>query len=135
MLTRHALSLGDAKNAAAAAAAVAAENGWKVVIAILDDGGNLLYLERTDGTQAGSVDVAIAKGRTAAMFRRPTKAFEETVAGGRTVMMMLPGVTPVEGGLPLIYQGEVVGSVGVSGVQSSQDGQIAKGAADYIAGL
>lgn len=135
MLTRHALSLADAKNAAAAAANVAAENGWKVVIAILDEGGHLLYLERIDGTQAGSVDVAIAKGRTAAMFRRPTKAFEETVAGGRTVMMMLPGVTPVEGGLPLIYQGEVVGAVGVSGVQSSQDGQVAKGAADYIAGL
>lgn len=135
MLTRHALSLADAKNAAAAAANVAAENGWKVVIAILDEGGHLLYLERIDGTQAGSVDVAIAKGRTAAMFRRPTKAFEETVAGGRTVMMMLPGVTPVEGGLPLIYRGEVVGAVGVSGVQSSQDGQVAKGAADYIAGL
>lgn len=135
MLTKHALSLVDAKNAAAAAAAVAAENGWKVVIAILDDGGNLLYLERTDGTQAGSVDVAIAKGRTAAMFKRPTKAFEDTVAGGRTVMMMLPGATPVEGGLPLVFQGEVVGAIGVSGVQSSQDGQIAKGAADYIAEL
>ncbi len=135
MLTKHALSLADAKNAAAAAAKVAGENGWKAVIAILDDGGNLLYLERLDGTQAGSVDVAIAKGRTAVMFKRPTKAFEDTVAGGRTVMMMLPGATPVEGGLPLIYQGEVVGSIGVSGVQSSQDGQIAKGAADYIAGL
>jgi uncharacterized protein GlcG (DUF336 family) len=135
MLTKHALSLADAKNAAAAAARVAGENGWKVVIAILDDGGNLLYLERLDGTQAGSVDVAVAKGRTAVMFKRPTKAFEDTVAGGRTVMMMLPGATPVEGGLPLIYQGEVVGSIGVSGVQSSQDGQIAKGAADYIAAL
>ena len=135
MLTKPVLSLAEAKNAAAAAAAVATENGWKVVIAILDDGGNLLYLERADGTQAGSVDVAIAKGRTAIMFKRPTKAFEETVAGGRTVMMMLPGVVPVEGGLPLVYQGAVVGSVGVSGVQSSQDGQIAKGAADYIAAL
>ncbi len=135
MLSKPVLSLSDAKAAAAAAAAVATENGWKVVIAILDDGGNLLYLERADGTQAGSVDVAIAKGRTAIMFKRPTKAFEETVAGGRTVMMMLPGVVPVEGGLPLIYQGAVVGSVGVSGVQSSQDGQIAKGAADHIAGL
>ncbi len=135
MMTKPVLSLAEAKNAAAAAAAVATENGWKVVIAILDDGGNLLYLERADGTQAGSVDVAIAKGRTAIMFKRPTKAFEETVAGGRTVMMMLPGVVPVEGGLPLVYQGAVVGSVGVSGVQSSQDGQIAKGAADYIAAL
>lgn len=135
MLTKPALSLAEAKKAAAAAAAVATENGWKVVITILDDGGNLLYLERADGTQAGSVDVAIAKGRTAIMFKRPTKAFEETVAGGRTVMMMLPGVVPVEGGLPLVYQGTVVGSVGVSGVQSSQDGQIAKGAADYIAAL
>lgn len=135
MLTKHALSLDDAKQAAAAAAAVAVQNGWKVVVAILDDGGNLLYLERADGTQPGSVDVAIAKGRTAVMFRRPTKAFEDTVAGGRTVMMMLPGATPVEGGLPLIYRGEVVGAIGVSGVQSSQDGQIAKGAADYVAGL
>lgn len=135
MLTRHALSLDDAKNAAAAAARVAGENGWKVVIAILDDGGNLLYLERIDGTQPGSIDVAIAKGRTAVMFRRPTKAFEETVTGGRQVMMMLPGATPIEGGLPLVYRGEVVGAIGVSGVQSSQDGQIAKGAADYIAAL
>lgn len=135
MMTKPVLGLAEAKNAAAAAAAVATENGWKVVIAILDDGGNLLYLERADGTQAGSVDVAIAKGRTAIMFKRPTKAFEETVAGGRTVMMMLPGVVPVEGGLPLVYQSAVVGSVGVSGVQSSQDGQIAKGAADYIAAL
>ncbi len=101
--------------------------GWTVVIAIHDNGGNLLYLERADGTQLGSIVVAQEKSRTALRFKRPTKVLEDTVLAGRVHMMSLPGITSVEGGLPLIVDGEVVGSIGVSGVQSSQDGQKSPG--------
>jgi glc operon protein GlcG len=125
MLTRKTLSLADAKNIAAAASAKAVGEGWTVVIAIHDSGGNLIYLERADGTQLGSVMVAQEKSRTALLFKRPTKALEDAVLAGRVHMMSLPGITSVEGGLPLLIDGEIVGSIGVSGVQSSQDGQIA----------
>jgi uncharacterized protein GlcG (DUF336 family) len=135
MIEKHALTLADAKTIAAAAEAEAARNGWNVVIAVADDGGHLLYLQRMDGTQAGSVEVAVAKARSSVLFKRPTKAFEDVVAGGRAAMMMLPGATPIEGGLPLVFQGQLVGAIGVSGVQSSQDGVIAKAGADAVAGL
>jgi glc operon protein GlcG len=125
MLTRKTLALADAKRIAAAASVKAETEGWRVVIAIHDAGGHLLYLERADGTQLGSTIVAQEKSRTALLFKRPTKAMEDIVLGGRTNMMSLPGVTPVEGGLPILVDGEVVGSIGVSGVQSSQDGQVA----------
>lgn len=125
MLTRKTISLADAKQIAAAASARAQAEGWNVVIAIHDSGGNLLYLERADGTQLGSIDVAQQKSRTALRFKRPTKALEDTVLAGRVHMMSLPGITSVEGGLPLIFDGEIVGSIGVSGVQSSQDGLVA----------
>jgi glc operon protein GlcG len=125
MLVRKTLSLADAKRVAAAAAAKAAAEGWNVVIAVHDSGGHLIYLERADGTQLGSVVVAQEKSRTALMFKRPTKVLEDTILSGRVHMMSLPGITSVEGGLPLIVDGEVVGSIGVSGVQSSQDGQAA----------
>jgi glc operon protein GlcG len=135
MLTKPQLSLNEAKAAAAEAAKVAADNGWTVVIAILDEGGHLQYLERMDSTQLGSVEVAQCKGRTAAMFKRPTKALEDAVVAGRNVVMTMPGATPIEGGLPLVYRGEIIGAVGVSGVLSSQDGIVAKAAADYVAAL
>ena len=125
------LTLEGAKLAAAAAAETAKHNGWNVVIAILDAGGHLLYLERMDGTQLGSVEVAQQKGRTALLFKRSTQVLEEVV-GKRPVMMTLPGATPIEGGVPLIREGQVIGAVGISGVQSSEDGQIAKAAADFI---
>jgi uncharacterized protein GlcG (DUF336 family) len=125
MLTRKSLSLADAKAIAAAASAKAQAEGWTVVIAIFDHAAHLLYLERADGTQLGSVDVAQSKGRTALLFKRPTKALEDVVLGGKIHMMSLPGATPVEGGLPLVKDGEIVGSIGVSGVLSSQDGQVA----------
>jgi glc operon protein GlcG len=125
MLTSKTLSLTDAKRVAAAASTKAAAEGWNVVIAVHDHGGHLIYLERADGTQLGSVVVAQEKSRTALMFKRPTKVLEDTVLSGRVHMMSLPGITSVEGGLPLIVDGEVVGSIGVSGVQSSQDGQVA----------
>jgi uncharacterized protein GlcG (DUF336 family) len=135
MLVRTQLSLAEAKAVAEAAHAKAVENGWNVVIAVLDAGGHLHYLERMDGTQLASVQVAQEKGRTAAMFKRPSKALEDAVAGGRQVMMSLPGATPIEGGVPLVYGGEVVGAIGVSGVQSFQDGIVAQAGADYLASL
>ncbi|NYZ12556.1 heme-binding protein [Azospirillum sp. RWY-5-1] len=134
MRNKPALTLADAKRVAAAAEAEAVKNGWNVVIAILDDGANLLYLQRMDGTQIGSIVVAQEKGRTAVSFKRPSKTFEDMVAGGRQVMLSMPGATPIEGGLPLVYEGEVVGAIGISGVQSSQDGIIAKAGADALAG-
>jgi glc operon protein GlcG len=135
MLIRKTLSLADARRIAAAAAARAQAEGWTVVIAILDGGGHLIYLERADGTQLGSVQVAQEKARTALLFKRPTRALEEGVLGGRVHMMSLPGVTAVEGGLPLVVDGEIVGSIGVSGVQSSQDGQVAAAGAEALAAL
>ena len=133
MLTRNTLSLADAKKVAAAASAKAVAEGWTVVIAIHDSGGNLIYLERADGTQLGSIVVAQEKSRTALMFRRPTKVLEDTVLAGRVHMMSVPGITSVEGGLPLWVGGEIVGSIGVSGVQSSQDGEVAAAGAAAVA--
>jgi glc operon protein GlcG len=135
MLTCKTLSLADAKTIAAAASAKAVAEGWNVVIAIHDNGGNLLYLERADGAQLGSIQVAQEKSRTALRFKRPTKVLEDTVLAGRVHMMSLPGITSVEGGLPLVVDGEVVGSIGVSGVQSSQDGQVAAAGAAVLATL
>jgi uncharacterized protein GlcG (DUF336 family) len=134
MLMRKTLSLADAKKVAAAASAKAVAEGWTVVIAVHDHGGNLLYLERADGAQLGSIMVAQEKSRTALMFKRPTKLLEDTVLAGRVNMMSLPGITSVEGGVPLVLEGEIVGSIGVSGVQSSQDGQIAAAGAAVLSG-
>ncbi len=126
--TKKALNLATAKQLVAAAEAEAVKNKWNVVIVIVDDGANLLYLQRMDGTQIGSVDVAIGKARSAVKFKRPTKVFEDAVAGGRNAVMTLPGAMPVEGGLPLMVDNVPVGAIGVSGVTSQQDGQIAAAA-------
>ncbi|MGC1303609.1 MAG: heme-binding protein [Caulobacteraceae bacterium] len=134
MLTIKTLGLADAKAIAAAASAKAQAEGWTVVIAVLDAGGHLIYLERADGTQLASVTVAQEKGRTALMFKRPSKAFEDMVLGGRANMVAMPGATPIEGGLPLIVDGAVVGAIGVSGVMSSQDGQVALAGAEALQG-
>jgi len=131
MFQHAALSLEDAKRVAAAARAEAEKNGWAIVIAVVDDGGHLMYLERMDGTQKASSRIAEAKGRTAILFKRPTKAIEDNVLEGRTVMMGLPGAVPLEGGVPLLKDGQFVGGIGVSGVQSFQDGIVARtGAAE-----
>jgi glc operon protein GlcG len=109
----------------AAAEAEARANGWAVTIAIVDPAGELVLLHRLDGAALGSIDISQAKARTAARFKRPTKALEDAVAGGLTVVMALPGVTPVEGGLPIDLGGRVVGAIGVSGASSAQDAQVA----------
>ena len=129
MQQKPVLTLDDARRIAAAAHAHALANEWNVVITIVDEGANLLYLERMDNTQIGSVQVSIEKARTAALFRRPSQLFEAAVSGGRTVMLGLPGAVPIEGGVPLLHQGQLVGAIGVSGVQSAQDGLIAQAGA------
>jgi uncharacterized protein GlcG (DUF336 family) len=129
MFQHAALSLEDAKRVAAAARAEAEKNGWAIVIAVVDDGGHLMYLERMDGTQKASSRIAEAKGRTAILFKRPTKAIEDNVLEGRTVMMGLPGAVPLEGGVPLVKDGQFLGGIGVSGVQSFQDGVVARAGA------
>jgi glc operon protein GlcG len=132
---KKALTLEAAKKIAAAAEAEAVKNKWNVVIAIVDDGGHLIYLQRMDGTQTGSVDVAIRKAQTAMSFKRPTKVFEDAIAGGRNALIALHGALPLEGGLPLITGGQPIGAIGVSGVKSTEDGQIAKAGADAVGGL
>jgi glc operon protein GlcG len=135
MYTKSALTLADAKQIAAAAEAEALKNKWAVTIAVLDDGGNLLFLQRLDDAPLGSIAVAQEKARTALLFKKPTKAIEEIVAGGRIVMLTLPGATPIEGGLPLLNKGQIIGAIGVSGVQSSQDAQIAGAGVEIAATL
>ena len=126
MNTKIMLTLDDAKKIAIAAETEANRNGWPVVIAIVDDGGHLLHLSRLDNTQYGSIDVAIQKARAAIAFRRPTKVWEEHVAGGHVRYLGLPGTLPIEGGLPVIADDQFVGAVGVSGVRSNQDAQVAQ---------
>jgi glc operon protein GlcG len=135
MFSKKGLSLADAKQIAAAAEVEALNNKWSVTIAVLDDGGNLLYLQRLDDAPVGSIVVAQEKARTAFLFKRSTKSLEEAVAAGRTVMLTLPGATPIEGGFPLLNDSRVVGSIGVSGVQSSQDAQIAQAGVEVAAKL
>ena len=132
MLTKPVLTLDDAKRIAAAAEAEAQANGWGVVIAIADDGGNLLYLQRKHDTQFGSVETAMMKAKAAVAFKRPTKSSEDAVLSGRLIHLALPGVIPAEGGIPLLRDNVVVGAIGVSGVRSFQDGQIAKAGASAL---
>jgi uncharacterized protein GlcG (DUF336 family) len=132
MLAHFALSLSDAKTIAGAARAEAEKNGWNVVIAVVDDGGHLIYLERLDGTQKASVSVAQDKARTAILFKRPSAALEKVIADGRVAMLSLSGTTFVEGGLPIVHQGHFIGAIGVSGVQSFQDGIVAKAGAEAL---
>lgn len=132
LIEKKTVSLELAKKIAAVAEAEAAKNKWNVVISILDDGGNLVYLERMDNTQSGSIEVSIQKARTAISFKRPTKVFEEMVAGGRNVILSLPGVVPLEGGVPLMVKDQCVGSIGVSGAKANEDGIVAKAAVDFL---
>ena len=120
------LTLEAAKKIAVAAEAEARKNNWNVVIAVVDDGGHLLYLQRIDGTQTGSIDVAIGKARTSAAFKRPTKVFDELAKTRPSITSISPSAVLLEGGVPVMVGGQLVGAVGVSGVTSQQDAQIAE---------
>ena len=118
------LTLEDCRKITAAAEAEARRNNWNVVIAILDDGGHLLHLARMDGASPANARIAVEKGRTAAETRRSTMAWQERIAK-RPELLNMPEVTPVQGGLPIMAEGVCVGAVGISGVQSHEDEQIA----------
>lgn len=133
LTTKPVLTLALAKQIAAEAEAEALRNDWKVVIAIVDDGANLLYLQRMDGVQLASVDIAMAKATSAVRYLRPTKALEDALVGGRQAVMKMPRSMPIEGGLPLTYDGWCVGAIGVSGVRSDQDAQIAGAGMNVLA--
>lgn len=122
-----AITLEQAKKVLSAAETEARKNDWNVVIAIVDTGGNLVVLQRMDDTQIASITVAQQKAWSAASYRRPTKTFEDTVAAGPAGarVLALHGAMPVEGGLPIVANGKIIGAIGVSGVTSQQDGQIA----------
>jgi len=126
------LTLDDAKKIAVGAEAEAKRNEWPVVIVIVDDGGHLLYLQRLDNAQFGSINVAIEKAHAAIAFRRPTKVWEENIAEGRMRYLNLPGTLPIEGGLPITVDNQFVGAIGVSGVRSFQDAQIAQAGIDAL---
>ena len=114
-----------AKKMAVAAVAEAKKNGWPVCIAVVDFHGALVYFERLDNTQLGAVRVAVDKARTAAKFKRSTKVLEDAVAGGRHAILRLGDATPIQGGLPIVIDGKFVGAIGVSGMSSQQDEQVA----------
>jgi uncharacterized protein GlcG (DUF336 family) len=123
-----------AKKVAAAAVAEARKNNFTMAIAVVDTAGNLIYFEKMDGTQTGSVNVSIEKARSAVLFKRPTKSFQDTVAQGGVGLRMLglPGAVPVEGGIPLMEGGKIVGAIGASGGTSAEDGQCAQAGANVL---
>lgn len=128
------LSLEAAKTLAEAGEAEARRRGGTVAIAVVNPEGGLILFHALDGTQPASQDVAIAKARAAARFKRPTKALEDAIAGGRHVLLAVPGVLPLEGGIPVVLAGAIVGAVGVSGMASSEDGVIAAAALKVLQG-
>lgn len=127
MKTKAALELADLKAIAAAAEAEARANQWAVTIAIVDDGGHLLWLQRLDGAAPISAHIAPAKARTAAIGRRESRMYEEVINGGRVSFLSVPGIEGMlEGGVPILKDGQCLGAVGVSGVKSSEDAQVAR---------
>lgn len=135
MNTKPCLSLADVKRIAAGAEAEAIRNGWKVAIAVVDDGGHLLWLQRLDGAAPISAQIAPAKARTAALGRRESRLYEEMINQGRVSFLSAPGLEGLlEGGVPILVDGECVGAVGVSGVKSTEDVQIGKAGIAALAG-
>ncbi|MEX2471392.1 MAG: heme-binding protein [Gemmatimonadota bacterium] len=120
------ITLDAARTMMAAAEAEATRNSWPVAIAIVDAAGELILFQKLDGTQAASIDIAIGKANTAARLRRPTKALEDAIASGRMALAAVDGILPLEGGVPIVVDGQVIGAVGVSGVTSQQDAQVAQ---------
>lgn len=127
------ISTDQAKKAMVAAEAEARKNNWQVVISIVDTGGHLVMLQRLEAQNA-SVDIATGKARTAVNFRRPTKALEDSLAAGGSALRILavPGITPLQGGLPIIVDGKIIGGIGVSGVTAPQDEVVAKAGLDAL---
>jgi glc operon protein GlcG len=130
----EAVTLDVARKAADAALAEARKNGWNVAAAVVDPHGELVLFERMENTQWGSNDVAEEKARSSARFKRPTKAFEDAVKGQAVNVLGLPGAIPLEGGVPILLAGRIVGAVGVSGATSAQDGQCARAGVEAIGG-
>jgi len=128
------ISLENAKKAAAAAIAEARKNNWTMALAVVDPSGTLVYYEKLDNTQIGSSQVAISKARSAALFKRPTKSFEDQLAKGGDGLrtLGLEGAVPVEGGVPIVIEGKIVGAIGMSGGTSAQDAQCAQVGADAL---
>jgi len=127
-------NLADARRVVAAAEQEAARHGWPMVIAVVDSGGHLVLQQRLDGAQLGSIHVARQKAETAVLFRRPTRVFEEAIAQGGLHLRLLGmnNLVPLDGGIPLIRDGAVVGAIGVSGMRSDQDAQVAQAGADKL---
>ena len=125
MKTRPLLTLEDCEKIGAAAFAEARKNNWIVAVAILDDGGHLLHFARMDGATPANAAIAGEKGRTAALSRRTSGNWEQRIKDGRVSMLKMPGILPVQGGAPIMVEGHCLGAVGVSGVQSHEDEQIA----------
>src|SRR3954469_9084707 len=128
------ITLEAAKKMAAAGEAKARQNGWNVAIAIVDASGGLILFHKLDETQPGSIAVAQGKARAAALFKRPSKAMEEAIAGGKQAFLTIEGIVPMQGGLPVIAEDKVIGAVGVSGVTSAQDEQVAQAAINGLGG-
>jgi len=128
------IAVETAKKAAAAALAEAKKNNWFMAIAVVEPSGTLVYYEKMDNTQIGSSKVAIDKAKTSAMFKRPTKAFQDALAGGGAGLRVLglQGVTPVEGGVPIIVNNQIIGAIGVSGAASDQDAVCAQAGANAV---
>lgn len=129
------ISVDDAKKAAAAALAEARKNNWKMAVAVVDPNGDLVYYEKMDNTQMGSSQVSIAKARSAARFKRPTKAFQDALAAGGAGLRILglEGAVPVEGGIPIVAGGNIVGAIGVSGDKSENDAVCAQAGVNALA--
>ena len=128
------ISLEQAKKVMAGAEAEAMKNKWNVVITVLDSGGHVVALHRLDGTQLGSIEAARQKAYSAVLYRRPTKVFQDLVAqgGANLRLLSLANASPLEGGIPIVVNGVIVGAIGVSGVTSEQDAQVAKAGADSL---
>jgi glc operon protein GlcG len=128
------IALEAAKKVAAPALAEATRNNWAMAVAVVDTAGDLVYFERMDATQIGSARVSVDKARSAARFKRPTKAFQDTLAGGGDGLRVLgiKGAVPVEGGIPIVVDGKIVGAIGISGGTSAQDGQCARAALESM---
>jgi len=126
--TSKVITLEAAKKMVAAGEVEAVKNGWNVAITVVDASGGLILFQKLDDTQPGSIQVSQGKARTSALFKRPTKAMEEMIAGGKTAFLAVDGITPIQGGLPVVVDGKVIGAIGVSGVTSAQDEQVAAAA-------